>query len=109
MKQIAMVIGIKPSGISRYRALHADSNPGVRELLVKYHIHNFSIFIHRLDDEKEYLFGYYEYRGDDYAADMAKLGAEPANIAWLQQTDPCQMPLTGERSWALMEMIFHND
>jgi L-rhamnose mutarotase len=108
MQRIGMVIGIKPSEVSRYRALHADSNPGVRELLVKYHIHNFSIFIHKLDDGREYLFGYYEYCGADYAADMAALGKEPENLAWLQQTDPCQMPLAGETAWATMEMIYHN-
>lgn len=103
-----MVIGMKPSEISRYRALHADSHPGVRELLVKYHIHNFSIFIHTLEDGKAYLFGYYEYCGEDYAADMARLSEEPANLAWLQQTDPCQIPLAGETSWALMERVFYN-
>lgn len=108
MKRVGMVIGIKPSEISRYRALHDDSHPGVRDLLVKHNIHNFSIFIQKLDDGKEYLFAYYEYDGADYAADMAKLDKEPANIAWLQQTDPCQTPLNGDKSWTLMEMIFHN-
>jgi len=38
-----MVIGIKPDRIAAYEALHAASNPGVRDLLKKYHIHNFSI------------------------------------------------------------------
>lgn len=108
MKRIGMVIGIKPSEVSRYRMLHADGNPGVRELLRTYHLHNFSIFIHTLPDGKQYLFGTYDYTGEDFAADMAKLAAEPANIAWLAQTDPCQLPLPGEESWAVMEMVFHN-
>mgnify|MGYP001556223052 CR=1 FL=1 len=59
--RVGMVIGIKPDKITAYEALHAASNSGVRDLLAKYHMHNFSIYIHRLDDGKFYLFGYYEY------------------------------------------------
>ena len=43
-----MVIGIKPDQISAYKALHAGANPGVRDLLTKYHMHNFSIYMHQL-------------------------------------------------------------
>jgi L-rhamnose mutarotase len=69
VQRIGMVIGIKADQISAYEALHAASNPGVRDLLTKYHMHNFSIYMRRLDD-KYYLFGYYEYTGTDYKAEM---------------------------------------
>jgi L-rhamnose mutarotase len=88
--------------------LHAASNPGVRDLLTKYHMHNFSIFIHQLDDGKYYLFGYYDYTGTDYQGDMAKLSAEPRNQKWLSMTDPLQTPLAGEKSWAKMQEVYHN-
>jgi len=107
-QRIGMVIGIKPDRISAYEALHAASNAGVRDLLTKYHMHNFSIFIHQLDDGNYYLFGYYEYTGTDYKADMAKLGAEPRNQQWLSTTDPLQSPLSGEKSWAKMQEVYHN-
>ena len=70
-------------------------NPGVRDLLEKYHMHNFSIYMSQLDDGKDYLFGYYEYTGTDYKADMEKLGAEPRNQKWLSVTGPMQVPLPG--------------
>ncbi|MGA8153608.1 MAG: L-rhamnose mutarotase [Terriglobales bacterium] len=108
VQRIAMVIGIKPDKISAYEALHAASNPGVRDLLTKYHMHNFSIFIHQIDEGKYYLFGYYEYTGTDYKADMAKLSAEPRNQQWLSTTDPLQIPLSGEKSWAMMQEVYHN-
>ena len=108
VQRIGMVIGIKPDQMSAYEALHAASNPGVRDLLQKYHMHNFSIFIHKLDDGKYYLFGYYEYTGTDYKADMAKLGAEPRNQKWLSVTGPMQVPLAGEQSWAMMKEVYHN-
>jgi L-rhamnose mutarotase len=108
VQRIGMVIGIKPDQISAYEALHAASNPGVRDLLKKYHMRNFSIFIHELDNGKYYLFGYYEYTGADYKADMAKLAAEPRNRKWLSVTDPMQVPLPGENSWAQMKEVYHN-
>ena len=108
VQRIGMVIGIKPDQISAYEALHAASNAGVRDLLTKYHMHNFSIFIHQLDNGKYYLFGYYEYTGRDYKADMAKLATEPRNQKWLSVTDPMQIPLSGEKSWARVQEVYHN-
>ena len=109
VRRVGMVIGIKPEKITQYKALHADSNPGVRDLLAKYHMRNFSIYLHRLDDGKDYLFGYYEYDGNDYQADMSHLSAEPCNQKWLSVTDPLQVPLRGEKSWAVMDLVYHNE
>lgn len=108
VQRIGMVIGIKTDQISAYEALHAASNPGVRDLLDKYHMHNFSIYMRQLDDGKYYLFGYYEYTGADYKAEMAKLAAEPRNQKWLSVTGPMQVPLPGEQSWATMKEVYHN-
>ena len=108
VKRVGMVIGIRPDKIEQYKALHADSNPGVRDLLNKYHMHNFSIYLHEIDG-KFYEFGYYEYTGDDFEGDMAKLDAEPRNKEWLKICDPMQIPLKGYNSWAQMEEVYHND
>ena len=108
VQRIGMVIGIHPDRVSAYEALHAASNPGVRDLLNRYHMHNFSIFIHRFDNSKYYLFGYYEYTGNDYKRDMEKLAAEPRNQQWLNQTDPMQIPLPDQRSWSLMREVYYN-
>jgi L-rhamnose mutarotase len=102
------VIKIDSSRIKEYRSLHADSNPGVRDLLSKYHIKNFSIFMTKLDDGYYYEFGYYEYTGDNYEADMAALDAEPRNKSWLEMCDPMQIPLKGETSWKKMEQLYFN-
>ena len=108
VKRVGMVIGIRPEKIDEYKALHADDNPGVRDLLTKYHMHNFSIFMHEIDG-KYYEFGYYEYTGDNFEADMAKLDAEPRNKQWLTICDPMQIPLKGYKSWAVMEQVYYND
>ena len=108
VKRVGMVIEIRPEKIQEYKALHADSNPGVRDLLNKYNMHNFSIFLHEIDG-KFYEFGYYEYTGDNYEEDMAKLDAEPRTKQWLKICDPMQVPLKGEKSWAIMEQVYYND
>lgn len=107
-QRVGMVIGIKADRVSAYEALHAASNKGVRDLLNKYHMHNFSIYIHQLDDGRYYLFGYCEYTGTDYKGDMRNLALEPRNRQWLQITDPMQAPLRGEKSWSMMQEIYHN-
>jgi len=108
-KRVGMVIGLKPDKIAAYKALHAASNSGVRDLLNKYHMRNFSIYLRQLDDGTYYLFGYYEYDGSDYSGDMAKLAAEKRNIEWLAVTDPMQNPLRGSKGWTSMEEVYHNE
>jgi L-rhamnose mutarotase len=107
MKRVGMVIRLKPECVAEYRRLHADSNPGVRDLLAKYHMRNFSIFLHRIGEEW-YEFGYYEYTGRDFDADMQALAAEPRNQAWLEMCDPMQLPLEGKSGWAEMECVYFN-
>jgi len=108
IKRIGMVIQLKEEMIEEDRKIHATDNQGVRDLLNKYNMTNFSIFLHRLDDGNYYEFGYYEYVGDDFEVDMKKLAAEPRNQAWLEVCDPMQIPLEGYKSWADMELVYFN-
>jgi L-rhamnose mutarotase len=107
-KRVGMVIGIKPEVIDEYKKLHADGNPGVRDLLTIANMENFSIFIHQFDDGNYYLFGYYEYTGDNFEKDMAEIGAKDRNIAWLKVCDPMQIPFKGKISWSEMEQVYYN-
>jgi L-rhamnose mutarotase len=109
VKRVGMVIKIKPECIEEYKAIHSDSNAGVRDLLIEANMRNFSIFLHQLDDGNWYEFGYYEYTGDDFEGDMAKLEANPRNIEWLKVCEPMQIPLEGYESWAEMEQMYFND
>lgn len=109
VKRVGMVIGIKPERIAEYKRIHADSNPGVRDLLTKANMENFSIFMHQFDNGKYYLFGYYEYTGDDFDKDMAELAAKDRNITWLKMCDPMQIPFRGRSSWSEMEQVYYNE
>ena len=108
VKRIGMVIKLDSSRMKEYLSLHADSNAGVRDLLEKYNLRNFSIFITTLDDGNYYEFGYYEYTGKNFEADMAALENEPRNKEWLKICDPMQIPLKGETTWKKMKPVYFN-
>jgi len=108
VKRVGMVIGIKPEKIAEYKRVHGDENPGVRDLLTTANMQNFSIFMHKFDDGNYYLFGYYEYTGDDFEGDMAKMAAEERTVEWLKMCDPMQIPFDGQKSWSEMEQVYYN-
>jgi L-rhamnose mutarotase len=107
IKRVGMVVGIRADQIENYKRLHADNNLGVRDLLTKYHMHNFSIYLQQIEG-KWYEFGYYEYTGSDFKKDMALLDKEPRNMEWLKVCDPIQVPLPGAKGWTDMERVYFN-
>ena len=109
VKRVGMVVKVKEGKLEEYKKLHADSNPGVRDLLTKYGMHNFSIFLVRLADSAWYEFGYYEYWGNNLEDDMARLAQEPRNKKWLELCDPLQEGiLPGQQGWKQMDRLYYN-
>ena len=50
--------------------------------------------------------------GEDFAADMAKMAADPTTQEWWELTNPCQEPPPTRKEgewWAEMEEVFHLD
>jgi L-rhamnose mutarotase len=104
-----MVVKLKKDKIEEYKNLHAQGSSGVRDLLIKYNMRNFSIFLVQLADSAWYEFGYYEYWGKDIEGDMEKLSREPENLKWLEICDPLQEGIfPGEEGWKHMENIYFN-
>jgi L-rhamnose mutarotase len=107
MKRVATVIRLRPEKEAEYRRLHADVWPGVLDRLSRSNVRNYSIFL-----RDGLLFGYYEYVGDDYDADMAAIQADPESRRWWTFTDPCQEPVASAAAgewWAPAEELFHLD
>jgi L-rhamnose mutarotase len=102
-----MVVDSKEDAEAKYRELHADENPSVRDLLSEYNMSNCTIFVTEIDGEL-YEFGYWEYVGDDFEGNMKKLDAEPRNKESLKVCDPMQIPLEGETGWRTMEAVYFN-
>jgi L-rhamnose mutarotase len=112
MKRYGMVIGLRPEKITEYKKLHAAVWPDVLRTIQACQIRNYSIYLRQLDDGRHYLFSYFEYLGRDFAADMAKMAADPATQRWWAICIPCQQPLDDrvpDEWWAAMEEVFHLD
>ncbi len=92
VRRFAWVTGLDPEKAERYRQLHANPWPAVNKTLKDCRIQNFSIHEKEIDG-KLYLFAYLEYTGDDFDADMKRMGADPETQRWWKETDPCQLPL----------------
>ena len=92
MKRYGMVLGLQPGKIEEYKKLHAAVWPDVLKMIQQCHIQNYSIYLHKLDDGQHYLFSYFEYTGADFAADMAKMAADPTTQRWWAVCMPCQKP-----------------
>jgi L-rhamnose mutarotase len=109
MRRMGLCNRLRPEKVAEYKALHAAAWPSVLDTIAACNIRNFSIFLRAPEN---LLFAYWEYHGDDFAADMRKMAADPITREWWALTDPCQEPLEtrGEGEWwAGMNEIFHHE
>jgi L-rhamnose mutarotase len=107
MKRFGQVIRLKPGMLEEYKRYHVAVWPEVLGMIAQCNIRNYSIY-HRDGT----LFAYFEYYGTDFAADMARMAADPNTQRWWKIMDPMQYPLPnrGEGEWwANMEEVFHAD
>lgn len=109
VQRLGMVIGVKAEKLEEYKRLHAEPWPEMNAALRAANVRNYSIY---LREPENLLFGYWEYVGTDYAADMKVLGEFAVTKRWLALTDPCQMPLQSAAEgewWSTMPEVYHLD
>jgi L-rhamnose mutarotase len=107
MKRYGQIIGVKPEHFEEYKKYHAAVWPDVLKMITLCNIRNYSIF-----HKDNQLFAYFEYHGTDFAADMAKMAADPTTQKWWSVMDPMQQPVSTRKEgewWANMEEVFHLD
>lgn len=109
MKRTAWMIKLNPEKAKEYRELHANAWPSVLSRITDCNIRNYSIF---LREPENLLVGVFEYHGEDFDADMARMAEDPETRKWWALTDPCQTALESAQPgewWAPMEEVFHHD
>lgn len=107
VQRYGSVIKVAPGRLEEYKRLHAAVWDSVKKMIKECNMQNYSIYY-----KDGYLFSYYEYTGNDYAADMAKMAADPETQRWWTFCEPCQQPLESRAEgewWATMEEVFHLD
>lgn len=104
MKRFGQVIKLKPEGRDTYIKLHANPREPVSRMIKACHMENYSIFI-----KDDFLFAYFEYTGDDYEADMAKMAEDPDTQQWWSELKPFMEPLESnepDEFWGNMTSVF---
>ena len=81
--RFGQMIKVRPDGLAAYKKWHANPMPGVNEMIKACHLKNYSSY-----SRGDYLFAYFEYDGDDFDADMAKMAADPNTQAWWDVVKP---------------------
>jgi len=107
LRRYGMVLRVRPERFEEYKRCHKAVWPGVLRRITESKITNYSIY-HR----EGWLFAYFEYRGDDFEADMRGMAADPETLRWWDVMQPMQDPLPSRAPgewWAPMEEVFHHD
>ena len=107
VQRYGQVIGIKPEHIEEYERLHRAAWPEVLAMIHECNIRNYSIY--RYDN---LLFAYFEYVGDNFEADSAKMAADPKTQEWWSICKPMQEPVPEagpEEWWKTVPEVFHTD
>ena len=107
-RRFAIVSRVHPGKREEYLRLHSPAWPEVEAWNSAAGIRNFSIFI-----RGDVLFGYYEYVGDDYEGDQARMAADPLMQRWWALTDACRYGFDPDApegvQWQELEEIWHQD
>lgn len=109
MQRMGMVLGLRGDKVEAYKRLHGAVWPEILAMISDCNIANYSIY---LKEPENILFGYWEYTGTDFAADGAKMAADPKTQEWWSVCMPMQEPLATRKEgewWAMMEEVFHHD
>ncbi|MBX3528975.1 MAG: L-rhamnose mutarotase [Rhizobiaceae bacterium] len=109
MQRMGSVLGIRPEAVEEYGRLHAAVWPEVLAKIAECNIRNYSIFLKKPEN---LMFSYFEYHGTDFAADAAKMAADPKTQEWWAINEPLQVPLDSRKPgewWASMDEVFHVD
>jgi L-rhamnose mutarotase len=109
VKRMSHMVKLQAEVIPEYKRIHAAVWPEILQAIYDANIRNYSIF---LKEPENWLIAYWEYIGDDFEADTAKIKSAPRMQEWWDITDPMQIRFETAKPgewWASMEEVFHTD
>ena len=105
IERYAMAIRLKDEKKDFYLKNHQNVWPEVLSELKKIKIKNYSIFL-----KEDFMFGYLEYEGNNFDADMAEMQKIPIVDKWTKLMVDCFNPFPNNEknnSWVMMDEIFY--
>lgn len=107
MQRYGIIIKVKPDSLEEYKRLHANPWPEINQIMRDHGIRNFTIY-----ERDGYLFGFFEFIGDDIKAAFEQMESYPIYQEWLSLNNPLQEPLPTRKEgewWSFMNEIYHLD
>ena len=105
IERYAMAVRLKDEKKDFYLKNHQNVWPEVLSELKKIKIKNYSIFL-----KEDFMFGYLEYEGNNFNADMAEMQKIPIVDKWTKLMVDCFNPFPNNKennSWVMMDEIFY--
>ena len=110
LQRFGSVIGLKREKQIIYDMLHAHPWEPINKMIKRCNIHNYSVFIKSVPGGQTWAFGYFEYTGDDFEADMDQMAHHAETQRWWAVCKPCLAavePLPPGEVWAPMKQVFY--
>ena len=105
IERYAMAVRLKDEKKDFYLKNHQNVWPEVLSELKKIKIKNYSIFL-----KEDFMFGYLEYEGNNFNADMVEMQKNPIVDKWTKLMVDCFNPFPNNEennSWVMMDEIFY--
>ena len=107
MQRYGTTIRLPPEAEIEYKKYHQTVWPEVLHTISECNIRNYSIYL-----RGNILFAYFEYVGEDFAADMARMASDPKTQEWWTIMKSLQDPFSDRKPgdwWTTMQEVFHID
>jgi L-rhamnose mutarotase len=103
MIRFARTARLRPEKEAFWIEIHENTWPELLEILKRYHVQNYSIFLH-----DGCLFSYFEYTGDNLEKDLAEASTLETVQKWDKVSGECfEYKNPGDSSpWSVMKSVF---
>ena len=103
MKRFITYAQIKEDMVDEYVRLHENAWPEIYSVIAESNFHNYSISIRGNE-----VYTYFEYTGNDYDADKAKMEGNPIMKKWHVYTKPCFIRDENGNAYKPLKEIFYS-
>ena len=111
MQRMGMVIGLKADKVEDYKRLHAAVWPEILAKITR--LQHQQLLDLPARQPENLMFSYFEYHGTDFAADMAKMAADPRNAGMVGGLHAAARtrwtPARRANGGPTMDEVFHHD
>jgi len=85
IRRVGQIAKVRPDRLAELKQTYQDNRDAIQTFLSEYQLHNFSIYVKELEPGSPYLFKYFEYVGDDYAAARKAMQQDRRLQKWKQR------------------------